>query len=149
MTATHTTDGTLTTSARRRPGYGGEVWVGVACLAGGVALGALWVLVRAVVLDGTDGQEQAAASDGVFCLLGLLFGVVSALLLATLPGHHQVVRAGVALGGSTVGGYLGLAVGLLLGATSLRADGLVLAWPVALGTLTTLRLLVVHLLGRE
>lgn len=132
-----------------RPGFRGEVGVALACVTGGVALGALWRLVGAVVVHGTDGQEQAVASDGVFCLLGLAFGVVAALLLATLPGYHQVVRAGVALGGSVLGGYLGLAVGLLLGAAPLRADGLVLAWPVALGTVTTLRLLVVHLLGRE
>lgn len=148
MTATHTTDGPAATSDRR-PGFRGEVWVGLACLAGGVALGALWRLVGAVVVQGTDGQEQAAASDGVFCLLGLGFGVVAALLLAILPGYHQVARAGVALAGSVLGGYLGLAVGLLLGTPPLRADGLVLAWPVALGAVTTLRLLVVHLLGRE
>lgn len=148
MTATHTTDGPVAAPVRR-PGVLGEVGVGLACIAGGVALGALWRLVGAVVVEGTDGQEQAVASDGVFCLLGLAFGVVSALLLATLPGHRQVVRAGVALAGATLGGYLGLAVGLLLGTSPLRADGLVLAWPVALGTVTTLRLLVVHLLGRE
>lgn len=126
-----------------------EVWVAIACLAAGVALGALWVLVGDAVVRATDPQEQAVASDGTFTLLGMGFGVLSALLLAVLPGHREVLRAGVALLGSVLGGFIGLAVGLVLGAPLLRADGLVLAWPVTFAALTTLRLLVLHLLGRE
>ncbi|WP_143448765.1 hypothetical protein [Kineosporia sp. A_224] len=143
MTTHHVAGSAPTTSVR------GEVWVGVACVAGGVVLGALWALVGATVVGATDPDEQAAASDGTFALLGIGFGLVSALLLAVLPGHRQVVRAGVALAGSVLGGFVGLAVGLVLGAPALRADGMVLAWPVVLGAVTTLRLLVVHLLGRE
>jgi hypothetical protein len=141
---THHVAGSAPTASVR-----GEVWVGVACLAGGVALGALWALVGAAVVGATDPDEQAAASDSTFALLGIGLGLVSALLLAVLPGHRQVVRAGVALAGSVLGGFVGLAVGLVLGAPALRADGMVLAWPIVLGAVTTLRLLVVHLLGRE
>ncbi len=127
----------------------GDVWVGVACVAGGVALGAFWAVIGGVVVAATDSQERAAASDGTFALLGIAFGLVSAVLLAVLPGRRPVLRAGVALGGAVVGSFVGLATGLLLGASPLLADGLTLAWPVVLGAVTTVRLLAVHLLGQE
>jgi hypothetical protein len=120
-----------------------------ACLAGGLALGALWALLGGVVVARTDLGEQAAASDGTLALLGVGFGLVSAVLLAVLPGRRPVLRAGVALASAVAGGYLALAVGLLLGAEPLRADGVTLAWPVMLAAVTSLRLLVVHFLGRE
>jgi len=126
-----------------------EGWLLVACLAGGLALGALWALVGSVVVDATDTQEQAAASDGVLALLGTAFGLVSGLLLAVLPGRRPVLRAGVSLVGSVGGAFVALATGLLLGAAPLLADGIVLVWPIVFGIVTSLRLLVVHFLGRE
>lgn len=135
--------------SQRRRGVRGERWVVVACLAGGVALGALWALVGTVVVGGTDPQEQAAASDGTFALLGTAFGLVSAVLLAVLPGRHQVLRAAVALAGAVVGGFVALATGLVLGGAPLRADGVVLAWPVVLGAVTTVRLVVLYFMGRD
>lgn len=127
----------------------GEAWLGVACLTGGIALGALWVLAGRVFVAATDPEEHAAASDGTFALLGIGFGIVSALLLAVLPGRRPVLRVGVALSGAVVGAFVALATGLLLGAPPLRADGLTLAWPVTLGAVTTVRLLVLHFLGRD
>jgi hypothetical protein len=126
-----------------------EGWVVVACLAGGLALGALWALAGRVVVDATDPQEQAAASDGVLALLAVAFGLVSAVLLAVLPGRRQVLRAGVSLLGTVGGGFVALATGLRLGAPPLRADGIVLVWPIVFGAVTSLRLLVAHFIGRE
>lgn len=135
--------------APRRALVAVELGVALAFLAAGLALGALWALVGSAVVAGTDPAERAAASDGTYGLLGVAFGLASAVLLAVLPGRSPVVRAGVALGGAVLGGFAALATGLVLGAAPLRADGLVLLWPIVLGGVTTLRLLVVHLLGRE
>jgi hypothetical protein len=124
-----------------------ERWVVAASLAGGVALGALWALLGGAVVAATDPQEQDAASDGVLALLGIGVGLISAVLLAVLPGRRPLLRAGVTLASAVVGGYLALATGLVLGARPLRADGVALAWPVVLGAVTSLRLIVLHFLG--
>jgi hypothetical protein len=126
-----------------------ERWVVVAGLAGGLLMGALWVVVAAIVVGSTDPQEQAAASDGTLALLGIGFGLVSAVLLAALPGRRPTLRAGVALTAATAGGLVAWGTGQALGVRPLRADGVVLLWPIVLGIVTSVRLLVVHFIGRE
>lgn len=126
----------------------------------GFLLGLLWVWLApriplvsngtAVLLKQTEG-ESAVGADGVFVLLALGFGVVTAagVFLARRQGGVAVV-VGLALGG-LLGSVLGWGTGTLLGPTQdvvahakavgegvvfdapleLRAYGALLAWPVA------------------
>ncbi|GLF94213.1 DUF2567 domain-containing protein [Streptomyces yaizuensis] len=128
--------------------------------AAGVAMGLLWLWLaprvplisdgKAVFLENSEG-EGAVGADGVFALLGLGFGLVSAagvFLWRRRGGIGLVV--GLALGG-LLGSLLAWRLGVWLGPTSdvaaharsvgrgvtfdapleLTAKGMVLAWPIA------------------
>lgn len=126
----------------------------------GIALGLLWLWLaprtplvsdgRSVLLTESE-AEHAVGADGVFVLLGLGFGALSAL--AVFLWHRRggvAVVAGLALGG-VLGSVLGWGTGTLLGPThdvvararavgegvpfdaplELQAYGALLAWPIA------------------
>ncbi|MFJ9036345.1 DUF2567 domain-containing protein [Streptomyces sp. NPDC102406] len=134
------------------------VTVGVALV--GLLLGALWLWLApriplvsdstAVYLKDTEG-EQAIGVDGTFTLLGLAFGVVSALVVFLWRKRGGVpLVAGLALG-SLLGGVLAWRFGIWLGPArdvaahakevgkgvvfdaplQLKAKGALLAWPLA------------------
>ncbi|MEV2200752.1 DUF2567 domain-containing protein [Streptomyces fradiae] len=144
------------TAAEVRRGAVVLLAVGVA----GFALGLLWLWLAPRVPLVSDGRsvllleseaEHAVGVDGVFILLGLAFGAVSALgvFLFYRQGGIAVV-VGLALGG-VIGSLLGWGTGTLLGPThdvvararevgegvrfdaplELHAYGALLAWPVA------------------
>ncbi|MFG3493626.1 DUF2567 domain-containing protein [Streptomyces sp. NPDC047928] len=126
----------------------------------GVALGLLWLWLapriplvsdgRAVFLENTEG-EGAVGADGVFTLIALVCGAVSAAAVFLLRRHGGIgVVLGLALGG-LLGSVIGWGIGTLLGPThdvvaharavgegvtfeaplELNAYGALLAWPVA------------------
>lgn len=131
---------------------------------GGVLLGLLWwwlaphvplvgdVLDKSWVVYLKDSEgEQAVGVDGTFTLLGLGFGVVSALVVFLLRRHGGVPLV-VALGlGGLLGSLLAWRLGIWLGPESdvlahaqavgkgvtfsaplkLSAKGALLAWPLA------------------
>ncbi|MFI9718768.1 ABC transporter permease [Streptomyces sp. NPDC052396] len=136
------------------------VLVAVAVTVAGVLLGLLWVWLaprvplisdgKAVYLRNTEG-EQAIGADGVFALLSLGFGALSAAVVFwwRRTGGIPLV-AGLAVG-SVLASLLAWRLGMWLGPTSdvaaharavgkgvvfdaplrLGAKGMLLAWPVA------------------
>lgn len=134
------------------------VLVGVTIL--GVALGLLWLWLaprvplisngKAVFLKDTEGEE-AVGADGVFVLLALAFGAVSAAAVFWIRRRGGIALVvALALGG-LLGSLLAWGIGVWFGPThdvvaharevgegvpfdaylELRAKGAVLAWPVA------------------
>ncbi|MEV5507525.1 ABC transporter permease [Streptomyces orinoci] len=134
--------------------------VAVAVTVAGVLLGLLWVWLsprvplisdgKAVYLKNTEG-EQAIGADGVFALLGLGFGALSAAVVFWLRRTGGIALvAGLAVG-SLLASLLAWRLGMWLGPTSdvaaharavgkgvvfdaplrLGAKGMLLAWPVA------------------
>ncbi|MFD5339120.1 AAA family ATPase [Streptomyces hawaiiensis] len=139
-------------------------WIAVAVALGGVLLGVLWWWLAphvpligdvaegnwVVYLQDTEG-EQGIGVDGTFTLLGLGFGVVSALVVFLLRRRGGVpLVAGLALGG-LLGSLLAWRVGVWIGPAEdvvaharevgrgvtfsaplkLGAKGALLAWPFA------------------
>jgi hypothetical protein len=126
----------------------------------GVALGALWLRFApriSLISDGTavflrDSETEAAiGADGTFALLGLAFGVVTAVAVFLFRrGGGVVLVAALALG-ALIGSVIGWRTGVWLGPTAdvvaharqvgkgvafdaplkLEAYGVLLAWPLA------------------
>ncbi|QGV81106.1 DUF2567 domain-containing protein [Streptomyces ficellus] len=155
-TAQEGTDGAPNTAAEVRQG----AVVLLAVTLAGIALGLLWLWLapriplvsdgRAVFLKDTEG-EAAVGADGVFTLLALGLGALSAAVVFWFHRHGGIaIVVGLALGG-LFGAMLGWGVGTLLGPAhdvaaharavgagvtfdaplKLQAHGAVLAWPVA------------------
>jgi hypothetical protein len=107
----------------------------LACLLGGVALGALWRVLVPLVTD-SDSLEAAVTGDAVLAVLGALAGVVTAVALLTHPGPVVARRFTVVMAGSIAGSALSWAVGVLLGGPTLRAIGAAFIWPVVTAGVT-------------
>lgn len=137
----------------------GAVVLLAVAIAGNV-LGLLWLWLAPRVPLVSDGRsvllteseaEHAVGADGVFILLGLAFGAVTALAVFLFHRRGGIpVVAGLALGG-LLGSVLGWGTGTLLGPThdvvararqvgqgvtfdaplELQAYGALLAWPIA------------------
>ncbi|MBO3678194.1 ABC transporter permease [Streptomyces sp. NEAU-YJ-81] len=134
--------------------------VAIAVAVSGVLLGLLWLWLApkvplvsdgsAVYLKNSEG-EDAIGADGVFTLLGLAFGAVSALIVFLLFRHGGIALViGLAIGG-VLASVIAWRLGLWLGPTSdvvahakeagkgvtfdgplkLGAKGALLAWSVA------------------
>ncbi|WP_208949191.1 magnesium transporter [Streptomyces violaceusniger] len=134
--------------------------VAIAVAVAGVLLGLLWLWLApkvplvsdgsAVYLKNSEG-EDAIGADGVFTLLGLAFGAVSALIVFLLFRHGGIALViGLAIGG-VLASVIAWRLGLWLGPTSdvvahakeagkgvtfdgplkLGAKGALLAWSVA------------------
>ncbi|MFD7920367.1 hypothetical protein ACFV3R_14210 [Streptomyces sp. NPDC059740] len=125
----------------------------------GLLLGLLWAHLAPAVPLVSDGQdvyykdtegEQAIGADGTFALLGLAFGLLSALVVFLLRRKAGVlVVVGLVVGG-LAGSFVGREIGQLLGPAAdvaaharqlgkgvvfgaplrLQARGVLLAWPV-------------------
>ncbi|WP_329563363.1 ABC transporter permease [Kitasatospora sp. NBC_01266] len=133
-----------------------------ACLVLGVLMGAMWYWLAPEVPLVVHGQsvlyvdpegEQRAGADGTFVLLGLGFGLVTALaaFLYTQRRGGGIVVAGGLTAGGLVGSLIAMFLGIALGPTSdiiahakqvgdghnfsealqLGAKGALLAWPMA------------------
>ncbi|MFJ6595234.1 ABC transporter permease [Streptomyces violaceusniger] len=134
--------------------------VAIAVAVSGVLLGLLWLWLApkvplvsdgtAVYLKNSEG-EDAIGADGVFTLLGLAFGAISALIVFLLFRHGGIALViGLAIGG-VLASVIAWRLGLWLGPTSdvvahakeagkgvtfdgplkLGAKGALLAWSVA------------------
>ncbi|MFI9272417.1 hypothetical protein ACIGXM_17085 [Kitasatospora sp. NPDC052896] len=136
--------------------------IGLACALLGLVMGLLWVWLAPEVPLVVHGQqvlyvdpegEQRAGADGTFVLLGLAFGLLTAVpafLLTRRRGGGIAVAVGLALGG-LAGSLAAWRLGVTLGPTSdivahakavgdghtfnealaLSAHGALLVWPMA------------------
>lgn len=134
---------------------------GLACVVLGVVMGLLWLWLAPRVMYVVKGDqvlyvnpegEERAGQDGIFALLGLGAGLLTALaafLLTRRRGGGIAVAAGLALGGLG-GSLLALGIGYWLGPTSdvlahakqageghpfsdalkLGSEGALLVWPI-------------------
>jgi hypothetical protein len=126
----------------------GELTVVLALLAAGLVLGGVWALVAPSLADAADPGETRVAVDGLLALLQIGAGVVTAVLLALVPGRDPVARLVAVLVGATAAGLLAVPVGAARG-LHLQAPGAALLWPLVAAVLTALRMLVGLLLSPE
>lgn len=102
----------------------------------GVGVGVAWRLLVGPIVGASDQAEAVAAGDGALALLGLLAGIVTAVVLLARLGPSPALRVLVVLVGACVAGALSWGTGLLLGAPRLRAPAAAFAWPTATALLT-------------
>jgi hypothetical protein len=118
----------------------GEIVVALALLAAGLLLGGVWALAAPAAARAADPGESRIAVDGLLALLQLGAGLVTAAVLAALPGRDRAVRLVTVLVGSAAGGLLAVPLGAARG-VHVHAPGSALLWPLAVAVLTTLRML--------
>lgn len=118
-----------------------EVRAAAVILAAGVLLGAVWALVAPAASRGADLGESRVAVDGLLALLGVGAGIVTAIVLALVPGPRPPLRLAVVLAATTAANILAAVVGRRLGVQVLGAPGVAVLWPLVAAVLTALRML--------
>lgn len=128
---------------RSRRGRMRVVVIPVGCaLLGGLAVGLAWALLTPVVVRSADPAEQDAARDVTLGLLGILAGLIAAMVLVIRPGPRPVLQVGVTLGAVTGASFLAWAFGLWVGAPTLHSVAIVLVWPLVAAAAMAIRSLV-------
>lgn len=127
-------------TAPPRPSVLRELRVAALVLVAGLVLGGIWALWAPELARSADLGEARVTVDGLLALLGLAAGLVTAVVLALLPGPRPAVRLAVVLGAAALANLLAVLVGAARG-LSLGAHGVALLWPLATAVLTTLRTL--------
>jgi hypothetical protein len=125
-----------------------EAGMAGAVLAAGLVLGGIWALWAPALAHSADLGEAKVTVDGLLALLGLGAGLVTAVVLALVPGPRPAVRLAVVLGAATVGNLLAVLLGAVRG-LSLGAPGVGLLWPLAAAVLTTLRTLAAFVISPD
>jgi hypothetical protein len=112
-----------------------------------LAVGAGWVVLAPVVARWTGAVEDAAARDVTFGLLGVVAGLVTAVVLLIWPGARPALHTALVLAAATGASALAWRFGELLGARPLHALALVVVWPLVAAAVTVVRSLVAVLFG--
>jgi hypothetical protein len=108
----------------------------------GIAVGAGWVVLAPVVVRWTGSVEGAAAGDVTFGLLGILAGLMTAVVLLVWPGARPAAHAAAVLAAAAGASPLAWGVGRLLGAPTLHAVALLVLWPLVAAVVTMVRALI-------
>lgn len=116
-------------------------------LGGGILLGVAWAMLAPAAAGRAGAGEGEAARDVTFGLLGVLAGVITAVVLLIWPGRRPAAHAAVVLGAAILASPLAWGVGRLLGAYTLQAVALVVVWPLVAAAVTMIRSLVSVLFG--
>jgi hypothetical protein len=95
-----------------------------------------------MVVRWTGSAEDAAAGDVTFGLLGILAGLITAVVLLVWPGSRPAARAALVLAAASAASLLGWGAGRLLGAPTLHAVALVVLWPLVAAVVTMVRSLI-------
>jgi hypothetical protein len=121
----------------------------VALLLVGAAVGLAWAAATPTVRGWSAKPETALAPEVTMAGLGLLVGLVVAVVGLLRPGTRPVVGLIVRLVGSMLGSCLAWWIGRLAGATTLQAPGVLVFWPLTVAVVTAAVTLVVVLLSPE
>jgi hypothetical protein len=108
----------------------------------GIAVGAGWAVLAPVVVRWTGSVEKAAAGDVTFGLLGILAGLITAVVLLVWPGARPAAHAAEVLAAAAAASLLAWGVGRLLGAPTLHALALIVLWPLMAAVVTMIRALI-------
>jgi hypothetical protein len=127
--------GPVHATSAHRPWLRRELGLLLALVVAGAVLAFLWRLLTEPAATLGDEQESAAAVDGTLALLGLAFGVVTAIFVLVLPGRTPALRTVTVIIGSLLGGFVSWQLGDQLGTPALRAVGAAFTWPVTTSTL--------------
>ncbi len=99
-------------------------------IAGGAVAGVAWRLLLPFFLDHSDRQESYFAAEGCLAAVFLLAGLSTGMVVVFRPGHAAAARTTAAIAGSVAGALVAWLTGVLLGAPSPMATGILLIWPV-------------------
>jgi hypothetical protein len=95
----------------------------------GALLALTWRLLASPAA-GLGDDEPAATVDGTLFLLGVVFGILTAVFVLLRPGPAPVDRTVAAIVGTVLGSVIAWQLGDRLGTPALRADGAAFSWPV-------------------
>jgi len=115
----------------------------------GVLLGPIWAGLTPLLARFADGSEKILDGEIAMAGLGLLAGLVVAVIGLVRPGPRPTARFGGLLLGSGAGSLLAWRTGLLVGAPKLAATGVLVFWPLALSVVTVLVTLVIVLVAPD
>jgi len=107
-------------------------------LLGGVVLGLAWRALVPVLAGASDGVERQVAGEVAMAGLGLLAGVLVAVIGLLRSGPGAPTRFGLSLLGSALGSLVAWRVGLIAGAPPVAITGVLVVWPFVLALVTVL-----------
>jgi hypothetical protein len=113
----------------------------------GVGAGVAWRLLTPLADRLSDGAERVLAGEVTMSGLGLLIGLVVAIIGLTRPGHRAPASFAASVVGSGIGSLLAWGVGRLIGAPVLTATGVLAIWPFTVALVTVVATLVMVLVG--